>query len=81
MNYFNGLFFVIFIALFHFSGLLPQEKQSPESEGAGMSTFGDCPKQNIYEDICYQKEQSNIPKVELMTMLAEIIAYIGENFE
>ena len=46
-----------------------------------MSTFGDCPKQNIYEDICYRKEQSNIPKVELMTMLAEIIAYIGENLE
>ena len=46
-----------------------------------MSTFGDCPKQNIYEDICYQKEQNNIPKVELMKMLAEIIAYIGENFE
>lgn len=52
-----------------------------KAEGAGMSTFGDCPKQSIYEDICYQKEQSNIPKVELMTMLAEIIAYIGENFE
>ena len=46
-----------------------------------MSTFGDCPKQNTYEDICYQKEQSNIPKVEFMTILAEIIAYIGENFE
>lgn len=46
-----------------------------------MSVFGDCPKQNIYEDICYQKEQSDIPKVELMTMLAEIIAYIGKNFE
>ena len=56
-------------------------KHCTESEGAGMSTFGDCPKQNIYEDICYQKEQSNIPKVELMTMLAEIIAYIGENLE
>ena len=46
-----------------------------------MSIFGDCSKQNIYEDICYRKEQSNIPKVELMIMLAEIIAYIGENFE
>ena len=46
-----------------------------------MSTFGDCPKQNIYEDICYHQSKSNIPKVELMTMLAEIIAYIGENFE
>ena len=46
-----------------------------------MSTFGDCPKQSIYEDICYHQSQSNIPKVELMTMLAEIIAYIGENLE
>ena len=46
-----------------------------------MSAFGDCAKQDIYEDICYQKEQKDIPKVELMTMLAEIIAYIGENLE
>ena len=46
-----------------------------------MSTFGNCLKQDIYEDICYRKEQNNISKVELMTMLAEIIAYIGENFE
>lgn len=55
--------------------------QDNAEEGAGMSTFGNCPKQDIYEDICYQKEQNNIPKVELMTILAEIIAYIGENFE
>lgn len=46
-----------------------------------MSTFGDCPKQSIYEDICYHQSQNNISKVELMTILAEIIAYIGENFE
>ena len=46
-----------------------------------MSEFGNCAKQNIYEEIYYQKEQNDIPKVELMTMLAEIIAYIGENFE
>ena len=46
-----------------------------------MSTFGDCPKQLIYEDICYHHSQSNIEKVELMTILAEIIAYIGDNFE
>lgn len=52
-----------------------------KAEGAGMSTFGDCPKQSIYEDICYHQSQSNISKVELMTMLAEIIVYIGENFE
>ena len=51
------------------------------TEGARMSTFGDCPKQSIYEDICYHQSQNNISKVELMTMLAEIIAYIGENFE
>lgn len=46
-----------------------------------MSAFGDCPKQDIYEEIRYQKEQNDISKVELMTMLAEIIAYIGENEE
>lgn len=46
-----------------------------------MSAFEDCPKQDIYEEIRYHQNQSNISKVELMTMLAEIIAYIGENFE
>ena len=37
-------------------------EENEKAEGAGMSTFGNCPKQNIYEDICYQKEQNNIPK-------------------
>ena len=45
-----------------------------------MRDFGDCPKQYILDEIRYYQREHEIPKVELMTILGELIAYIGETF-
>lgn len=46
-----------------------------------MSDFGSCPKQYILDEIRYYQKEYDISKIELMAILGEIIAHIGENFD
>lgn len=43
-----------------------------------MSEFGSGPKQQIYDEVMYQKGQNDLSDKEIMKILAEIIAYIGD---